>query len=451
MCPLLDVLNKAIGSAVEYGKSTMKPIMNVPDEMYNWAVDLFPICRSLTGPGVRQTLEYLKDLMPELVVHEVPSGMQAFDWTVPDEWNIRDAYVLDEGGNKVIDFQDSNLHVVGYSVPVDQWLDLGELDKHLYSLPDQPHAIPYITSYYKRRWGFCLTHNQRQSLQPGKYRVVIDSTLKKGVLNYGEVILQGKEDKEILLSTYICHPSMANNELSGPIVTTALVKWLSSLEQRRYTYRIVFVPETIGSIVYLSRHADEMIDRTIAGFVVTCIGDDRAYSFMPSRQGGTLADRTARHVLRHHAPDFKAYSFLERGSDERQYCSPGIDLPVVSIMRSKYGQYPEYHTSLDNLGLISPKGLAGGYEAIRKCLLLLENNRTWKTSVLCEPQMGKRGLYSTIGTKNLDRSVRDMMNFLTYADGSRDLLQLAETINLPAWELYAIVDKLSNAKLLQEV
>lgn len=400
---------------------------------------------------MKETLAYIKNLLPGLAIHEVPSGTQAFDWQVPDEWNIRDAYILDEDGNRVVDFQQHNLHVMGYSEPVDKWLELSELDEHLHSLPDQPDAIPYITSYYMRRWGFCLTHDQRQSLKPGKYRAVIQSTLGPGVLNYGELILPGKTDEEILLSTYVCHPSMANNELSGPVVTIALVQWLMAQESRHYTYRIVFIPETIGSIVYLSRNAVEMRKKTIAGFVMTCVGDDRAYSFMPSRYGDTLADRAAQYVLKHHAPGYVPYSFLDRGSDERQYCSAGIGLPVVSVMRTKYGEYPEYHTSLDDLSLISPSGLGGALEAITKCIEVLENNRFWKVNVSCEAQMGKRGLYPTVSTKTGNQGVRDMMNFLAYADGRNDLIAIGERIGISSRDLLEIVKKCNAAGLTEDM
>lgn len=275
---------------------------NVGQDMYRLMVELFPICRSITGNGVRETLARIKEHIP-LQIHEIPSGTKAFDWEVPKEWNIRDAFILDEEGNKVVDFKTNNLHVVGYSIPVDRWLTLRELQEHLHSLPEQPDAIPYVTSYYKEYWGFCISDNQRKTLRDGRYRVVIDSQLKEGHLTYGEYIIQGKIRKEVFLSTYICHPSMANNELSGPVLTTFLAKWIASAP-RRYTYRIVFVPETIGSITYLSRHLDEMRNNIIAGFNISCVGDERVYSYVPSRYGNTFADKVALNVLKFKHPDF---------------------------------------------------------------------------------------------------------------------------------------------------
>jgi len=427
----------------------MKSEINIGVQMHGWASDLFPICRSLTGDGVRATLNYIKNLLPNLQIVSVPSGTQAFDWTVPEEWTIRDAYVLDESGSRIIDFKTHNLHLVGYSEPVDQYLDLEKLNEHLYSLPNQPDAIPYITSYYARRWGFCVTHKQRQKLKPGRYRAVIDSDLKPGVLNYAELVLPGRSKQEVMLSTYICHPSMANNELSGPVVTSALARWLQSLGNRRYTYRIVFVPETIGSIVYLSHNIEHLKRHVKAGFNITCIGDDRCYSYLPSRAGDTLSDRAARHAIKHIDPEFKRYSWLDRGSDERQYCAPGIDLPIATIMRSKYGQYPEYHTSLDDLSLVTPEGLEGGLNALRQAILAVEHNVRPKTTVLGEPQLGKRGLYPTLSTKESGAQVSAMMNLISYSDGHRDLIEIAELIGEPMGKLVDILKPLVEHGLIE--
>jgi aminopeptidase-like protein len=415
-------------------------------EMYDLASELFPICRSITGNGVRETLRLLQQHIPSMLIHEVPTGQKVFDWEVPNEWNIRDAYIINPRGEKIVDFKKNNLHIVGYSEPVDRKVSLGELNEHLYSLPGQPLAIPYVTSYYTKNWGFCLPEHQRAKLEPGDYHVFIDSSLTEGSLTYGEIILKGHSTEEIFLSTYICHPSLANNELSGPVLTTSLAKWLSEMTERRLTYRIVFIPETIGSIVYLSKNYKEMKKNIIAGFNVTCVGDDKNISYLESRDGNTLADRIAKHVLRLIDSDFLSYSFLERGSDERQYCSPGIDLPVVSIMRTKYGEYEEYHTSYDDLSFISAYGLEGSQLIYQKCLEGLETNKTYKTNVLCEPQLGKRDLYFPI---NCPRSADElapllmMKNLLAYCDGYNDLLTIAEKIDAPIWKLADIIANIS--------
>ena len=418
-------------------------------EIYGWAVDLFPLCRSISGEGVRDTLRYLQSIVPELTIHEVPSGTRAFDWVVPDEWNIRDAYVLDADGKRVIDFKDSNLHVVGYSEPVDIELSLESLQQHLHSIPSRPDAIPYITSYYERRWGFCLSDHAREALQSGTYRAVIDSTLAPGSLTYGEVLLPGREKTEVLLSTYTCHPSMANNEISGPVVAAALARRLGAQKNRRHSYRFVFAPETIGAVVYINRHLETLKKNVIAGFNISCVGDDRAYSYLASPGGDTLVDRVAQHVLGHLAPGFARYSFLERASDERQYCSPGVDLPMCSVMRTRYANYPEYHTSDDNLDVISPSGLGGAYDAIGRCIDALESNETLRAAIPCEPQLSRRNLIPKQGGGTQTIAKRKLMqDILAYSDGTRDLLEIADIIGRPVWEMSEAVALLKSEGLL---
>lgn len=423
--------------------------MDIGIKIYNLCRELFPINRSLTGDGVRETLKILKRELPSLKFFEIPTGTQCFDWTIPKEWNCREAYIMDPHGNKICDYSINNLHLLGYSTPINTKLTLEELQPFLYSLPEQPTAIPYMTSYYKERWGFCLTQEERDQLKEGNYHVYIDSELTDGHLSYAELLIEGESKEEIFFSTYICHPSMGNNELSGPTVATYLAKYIASLNNRRYSYRIIFIPETIGSITYLSQNLEQMKQNTIAAFNLTCVGDNNAFSYLPSRNTDTLSDKVALHMLRYMHPKFKHYTFLDRGSDERQYCAPGVDLPLCSIMRSKFMEYPEYHTSLDNLDYISPEGLYGAYEIHSKIIHALERNHNYKVNTLCEPQLGKRGLYPTLSkgieTRNI---VKNMMNFLAYCDGENDLIDIANIINVPVWELYDIANDFLEQNLI---
>lgn len=424
--------------------------MDIGNEMYTLCNKLFPICRSITGNGVRETLRILQSICPAMMLYEVPTGTQVFDWTVPKEWNIRDAWIKNSKGEKILDFAKSNLHVMGYSIPVNQKVTLEELLPLIHTQPDQPDAIPYVTSYYKERYGFCMPQEQKDALQEDTYHIYIDSDLKDGSLTYGEILIpstEGNKD-EIFLSTYVCHPSMANNELSGPAVTIYLAKWLWEKKHRRYNYRIIFIPETIGAITYLSQHLPEMKKNIRAGFNISCVGDDRTYSYVASRYGNTLADKVAKNVLSFHYPEYKRYSFLQRGSDERQYNAPGVDLPVCAVCRSKYAEYPEYHTSKDNMGLISPTGLQGAYEVYRDMIEALEYNHKYRIQCLGEPQLGKRGLYPTISQKGSSGAVRVMSNFIAYADGTNDLMDISNIIKVPMERLVTVIEKLQEAKLI---
>lgn len=430
---------------------------NEGQEMYDFVCKIFPYCRSLTGEGVRQTLNDLREFItqgggPELKVFEVPSGTKAFDWTVPREWKIREAYIEDEAGNHIIDMKDNNLHVLGYSTPVDKWVGLDELKEHIYTQPDQPDCIPYVTSYYKERFGFCMSENMKNSLPEGKYHMYIDSELFDGVLNYAEIVIPGETDEEVFFSTYFCHPSMANNECSGPALSGELVKYVMSLPQRRYTYRFVYVPETIGSITYLSQgeHLSKLQKSMVAGFNLSCVGDNRDYSIVESRHANTLADRVLKNVLHYHTDNkYSTYSFLKRGSDERQYNAPGVDLPVVGFCRSKFGEYPEYHTSADDLSLVSPEGLQGAYDVIKQVIDVLEMNQRYQVQVLCEPQLGKRGLYPTTSQKGSYDKVKAMVDFIAYADGKTDLIDISDKIGMPISELISVIKELNEAKLIK--
>ena len=429
---------------------------------------LWPINRSITGEGVRDSLKIIKEIVPEICIHEVATGTKAFDWIVPKEWHVSEAWIKCPDGKKICDFTNNNLHLVSYSRPIHAHIEKSELLKNLYSIPDMPNAIPYITSYYKDGWGFCISENQKNQLPEGTYEVCIKSKLFDGVLNYGELLIKGELEEEIFLSTYICHPSMANDQLSGICVTTFLADWLRKKENRKYSYRIIFIPETIGSIVYLSKNLDLMKKNIIAGFNVACVGDEKNYSYLPSRNGNTLSDNIAKHILKHIDKNYAIFKWSDRGSDERQYCAPNIDLPVASIMRSKYNFYKEYHTSLDDLeNVVTEKGLEGGYEVIRLAIEALENNSYPKITVLGEPQMGKRELFPEINEltyKDISSSkgrrkfinFKDksfyyhlMMNLISWSDGKHSLLEIAEICEVPIWELYPLIEILKNQKLIE--
>ena len=417
--------------------------------IYKLAKKLWPINRSLTGSGNRQTLKILKKILPLLRIRSVKSGTRAFDWKIPPEWNVKEAFIKDIKNKKVIDFKRNNLHLVGYSKRVKQKLSFSELKQKLYYIKKFPNFIPYVTSYYKKKdWGFCVSYNQFKILKKEKfYKVNIDTSFDtKGSLNYGEIYLPGKSKKEIFFSTYICHPSMANNELSGPSVAIYLAKWISTFKNN-YSYRFVFLPETIGSIYYISKYKDYLKNNILAGFNLTCIGDERKYSFLPSKYGNTLSDKISLKILKKKIKKFKIYSWLERGSDERQYCSPGVDLPIVSLMRSKYHTYKEYHTSGDNLNsFVSPKGLGESFALYKNIVKEIEKNLYPKTKITCEPNLGKRNLYPTLSQnmKKDKKFSKDLLSFISYSDGSNSLIEISKKINVSlivAKKIYKILNK----------
>jgi aminopeptidase-like protein len=418
-------------------------------EMQRLATKLYPLCRSITGNGVRQTLEILQREIP-LETREIPSGTQVFDWTVPNEWNIRDAWIKNPRGEKVVDFRQHNLHVVGYSVPVRQKLRLDELKPHLASLPGQPDLIPYRTSYYKETWGFCVQHRDLASWPDGEYEVCIDATLEPGHLTYGELFLPGQSIDEVLFSCHVCHPSLANDNLSGIALATALAKRLATIE-RRCSYRFLFIPGTIGSITWLALN-EARTANIKHGLVLSCIGDAGGFTYKKSRRGDAVIDRAVAHVLQTTKAPHRVLDFIPYGYDERQYCSPGFNLAVGCLMRSQNGTFPEYHTSADNLDFIRPEFLGDSFAKVLAAVEVLEHNRVWvNQNPKCEPRLGKRGLYNAVGgTRAGAFNEMALLWVLNLADGLHDLLAIAERAQMDFATIRRAAEALAGAGLLKE-
>ena len=413
---------------------------------------LFPIFRSITGEGVRKTLKIIQKELPIVKIKSIKCGTRVFDWKIPPEWNVKKAYVLDKNNNKIIDFKKNNLHLVHYSIPINRTIEKKKLLNHLHTNKKAPSAVPYVTSYYNKNWGFCCSHNQKGSIKStykpdDVFKIVISSSFKKrGVLNYGEVTIPGKSKQEILISTYICHPSMANNELSGPIVSMALIEHFQKQIPMK-TLRFVFVPETIGSIAYIKKNLQHLKSNVIGGYNLSCIGDNRMHSCILSKYKKSVSDLSLLEAYKNLKIKYKIFPFLKRGSDERQYNAPGIDLPITSIFRTKYGSYPEYHTSLDNFDIVSLKGIKGGFLVAKKTIEILLKKIIPQNVFLCEPHMQKRGLYPKLSTGS--RPEEDNMNFLTYADGRNDLNTISKYIKKNYFETKKIYKFLKKKKLIK--
>ena len=416
--------------------------------MHDRVRELFPIPRSITGNGTRETLRRIGSWIP-LDIHEVPSGTRVFDWTVPDEWNVREAWIETPGGDRIADFHVSNLHLLGYSVPVRCRTTLGELRDHLYTIPEQPDRIPYRTSYYQRRWGFCLRHDTLVTLPEGDYEVRIDATLGPGSLSYGECTVPGESEEEILVSTHVCHPSLANDNLSGIVVAAALAEAVAAAP-RRYSYRFLFVPGTIGPITWLARNR-EAAGRIRHGLVLACVGDAGAPTYKRTRRGDREIDQAVEHVLTTESPARRVRDFSPYGYDERQYGSPGFDLPVGCFMRTPYGEYPEYHTSADDADLVRPEALEDTLRLCRSVFGALEGNgRYLNINPYCEPQLGRRGLYDTVGGRSPDSEDRSALLWvLNQSDGEHSLLDIAGRAGLPFATIRRAADRLMDHELLQ--
>jgi len=422
--------------------------MNTGDVMYSWCENLFPLNRSLSGEGNKATLDYLKEVIPELRVLELPTSEEYFDWTSPDEWIVRDAFIENMQGVRVIDWTNNNLHLVGYSTPVDAIIDKESLLRKIHVHDAHEKAIPYRTSYYARDWGFCVSTEQKNLIQEEKYRVVIDSQLLKGKILSGEVVYPGTSGHEILLSSYICHPSMANNELSGPVVLTALLLKIRQMKNRYYTYRVSFHPETIGAISYVQRYKLDGPSSIIAAWVFTCMGGPADFSLMPSKYPNSLPERITIEALKALNSRFKVEDFLQRGSDERQFTSPHVEIPTVSLMRSMYGKYPEYHTSLDDLSFITPSSLESSLAVMTKVIEILETKPVYKARLACEPFLMKHQLEKGISHEGTEITFRDILNVHMYCDGTNSIEDLAALCKLTIGDVQIICNSLLERKLI---
>jgi len=421
----------------------------VGQEMYRLVSELYPICRSITGNGFRKTLDIIRGHI-DLKIQEIPTGTNVFDWTVPKEWNIKDAYIKNLQGERIIDFKKSNLHVLNYSAPINRKISLDELKKNLFTLPDHPDWIPYRTSYYQEKWGFCLSHNQFLNLKEEEYEVCIDSSLEDGHLTYGEYYLKGENPDEILISCHACHPSLCNDNLSGVVLTTFLAKYLSNISTR-YSYRFLFIPGTIGSVVWLCLN-EFNASRIKHGLVVACVGDGGKFTYKKSRRGNAEIDQAVLHVLKHYCKSHEVIDFFPYGYDERQYCSPGFNLPVGCLMRTPHGRFPEYHTSADDLNFVKPDYLGESFEKHMMIFGILENNMKWiNQNPKCEPQLGKRGLYPSM--PNREDSMMNQMAMLwvlNLSDGDHTLLDIADRSNLPFNVIKIAADALFRTELLKD-
>jgi aminopeptidase-like protein len=420
------------------------------NKAYDLTKALYPICRSITGDGVRQSLRLLQGTLP-LEIREVPTGTQVFDWTVPKEWNIRDAYIKNEAGDRLVDFQRSSLHVLNYSVPIARRMSLAELRPHLFTLPEMPDWVPYRTSYYREAWGFCLTQRVLDRMEEGEYEVCIDSSLESGSLTYGEYRIQGATDDEVLFSCHSCHPSLCNDNLSGMTIAARLARLLGGI-CLRYSYRFLWIPGTIGSITWLARN-EPILPRIKHGLVLSCLGDSGPFTYKRSRRGNADVDHAVEHVLRHTAPDFQVLNFVPYGYDERQYCSPGFNLPVGCFMRTPNGRYPQYHTSADDLALVTPSSLGEAFSQLLRVVQVIEENHSYiNLNPKCEPQLGRRGLYRQMGgSKNAAAREMAMLWVLNLSDGQHDLLDVAVRSGIPFEQISAAADALREAALLERV